>query len=222
VVAWVFAAVLLAPPAGAVVIDPVGDFLQPYQGPPNGDLDVTRVHALLTGPAQVRLVGAHDAPIGTTAGAAYVWGIDRGQGAEFLAMVDPPIGQGVTFDAVAVLLPDGTGVVIDLLAGTPPTPIDPAAIEIAGGTISVTLSEALLPTRGAAFSEYRYNLWPRFAPLGVDPADNTQVSDLAPDASTFTAVVPLPAALGPQLAGLALLGFTACRRARRQSDALRA
>jgi hypothetical protein len=224
--AWVTACVLAtamaAPPAGAVMIDPIGDFLAPYEGPANGDLDVTRVNALITGPGQVRLVGAHNAPIGTTAGAAYVWGIDRGQGTELLTVVDPPIGAGVTFDAVAVLLPDGTGFVLDLLAGTPPTPLDPGAIDIAGKTISVSLSEALLPSTGFAFSEYGYNLWPRFAPLGVDPGDNTQVSDLAPDASTFTAVVPVPAALGLQLAGLAVLGFAASRRVRWRGDALRA
>lgn len=213
VAASLLASVLLASPAGAVVFDPVGDFLPTYVGPANGDLDVTRVNALLTGPGQVQLIGGHNAPIGTTEGVAYVWGIDRGQGAELLTLPDPPIGAGVTFDAVAILLPNGTGVVIDLLAGTPPTSIDPAAIDVSGKTISVTLSEALLPSTGFAFSDYGYNLWPRFAPDMVDPGNNLQVSDLAPDASTFTAVVPAPASLGLLLAGLAALGWAGRRGA---------
>ena len=167
--------------------DPVGDFLSTYTGPEGGDLDVTAVDAVLAGPEEVVLSGTHAAPIGRTLGAAYVWGIDRGAGTELLTQLDPPVGEGVTFDAVVILLPDGTGSVIDLAGGGAPQPLDPSSIGISGQTISVSLPRSLLPSRGLDFADYGYNLWPRFAPDGVDPGDNTQISDFAPDASTFVA-----------------------------------
>ena len=203
-----------AMPAQAVIVDPVGDFLTVYTGPPNGDLDVTAVDAVLSGAGAVNLVGTHAAAIGTTPGAAYVWGIDRGAGTELLTMLDPPAGEGVTFDSVVVLLPDATGFFLDLVAGGAPQFLDPTAIDIAGSTISVSLSEALLPSQGLAFAEYRYNLWPRFAPGGVDPADNTQISDFAPDASTFTArSVPEPSVLWLLAGGVAaVIGLRYRRR----------
>jgi hypothetical protein len=198
--------------AQAAVADPTEDFLPVYTGPQTGDLDVTRVDARITVPGEVRLSGTHASPIGATPGAAYVWGIDRGQGTDQLNVPPLPVGAGVSFDAVAILLPDGTGSFIDLLAGTSPTAIDTSAISISGGTISVILTEALLTSTGFRFAEYGYNLWPRYAPGGVNPFDNTQISDFAPDASTFTATIPLPVALTLQLAGLAVLGSVAYRR----------
>lgn len=188
-----------APPhddgSGQARTDPVGDFLSVYTGPLNGDLDVVFVDAFLSGPDEVVLVGTHAAPIGTTPGAAYVWGVDRGAGIELLAAVDPPTGEGVTFDAVVLVLPDGTGSVIDLAGGGPPQPLDPSGITIDGATISATVPRSLLPSQGLDFADYGYNLWPRFALDGVNPGDNTQVSDLAPNASIFTArpqIVPEP------------------------------
>jgi hypothetical protein len=148
---------------------------------------VVAVGAFLSEPDEVVLSGTHAGLVGTTPGAAYVWGIDRGAGTEPFPTLDPPTGEGVAFDAVMVLLPDGTGSFIDLAGGAPPQPLDPASISISGPTISVTLPSSLLPSQGLDFADYGYNLWPRFAPDGVDPGDNTQVSDFAPDASTFVA-----------------------------------
>jgi hypothetical protein len=79
---------------------------------------------------------------------------------------------------------------IDLAGGGAPQALDPASVSISGPTISVELPRSLLPSQGLDFADYGYNLWPRFAPDGVDPADNTQISDFAPDASTFTARPP--------------------------------
>jgi hypothetical protein len=202
---------LTSTPAAASTLDPIGDFLSIYVGPRTGDLDVTRVSAKLTGKGQVRLTGYHADAIGTTVGSAYVWGIDRGRGTEILASLDPPVGAGIPFDAVAVLFADGTGIVSDLIAGGGPTALAASAIKIDGGKISVDLTRALLPSTGFAFADYQYNLWPRYAPLGVDASDNTQISDLAPDGST-TSAVPIPAALGLQLAGVVSVGWLARRR----------
>jgi hypothetical protein len=178
--------------------DPVGDFLSVYTGPANGDLDVTAIDAVLTGPNEVVLVGTHAAPIGTTPGTAYVWGIDRGAGTEPFPTLDPPTGEGVVFDSVVILLPDGTGSFIDLVVGGAPQALDPSSISISGATISVSLPRSLLPSQGLDFAEYGYNLWPRFAPGGANPSDNTQISDFAPDASTFIArphLLPEPEAV---------------------------
>ena len=211
-----------APPPGApghdapIRLDPIGDFLSVYAGPANGDLDVVAVGAFLSEPDEVVLSGTHAGLVGTTPGAAYVWGIDRGAGTEPFPTLDPPTGEGVAFDAVVVLLPDGTGSFIDLAAGAPPQPLDPASISISGPTISVTLPSSLLPSQGLDFADYGYNLWPRFAPDGVDPGDNTQVSDFAPDASTFVArpneppepeVVDWDALAAQVLANFALTGI---------------
>jgi hypothetical protein len=212
VAAGAFALALADAEAQAAIVDPLGDFLPTYVGPKNGDLDVTRVDGRITGPGEVRLTGRHAGAIGTTPGAAYVWGIDRGTGTEILAGLEPSVGAGVTFDAVAVLIPAGESFVLDLAAGTDPVPLAPSAVSIAGKSISVTLTEALLPSTRFDFEDYGYNLWPRYAPDGVNPSDNTQISDFAPDASTFTAVIPLPGALALQLAGLVLLGAIGLRR----------
>jgi hypothetical protein len=132
-------------------------------------------------------------------------------GTEPFPELDPPTGEGVIFDSVVVLLADATGFFLDLTVPGGPQFLAPGAIQIDGGTIRVTLSETMLVSRGFAFEDYGYNLWPRFAPGGVNPADNTQVSDFAPDASTFKARVPEPAAIG--LLGLGLLGLGLRRRA---------
>lgn len=196
---------LAAAPAWADRTDPLGDFLPEYVGPRNGDLDVVAVDAFLAGPGQVTLVGRHAAPIGTTPGAAYVWGINRGRGIELFPTLDPPVGQGVLFDAVVALTPNAPSILLDLVRGGPPQVLDPSVISIAGSVISVTLAEAQLPSLGFAFTDYEYNLWPRFAPNGVDPLNNTQVSDFAPDASTFVARVPEPASMALLAAGLVAL-----------------
>ena len=66
-------------------------------------------------------------------------------------------------------------------------PVLAAAQKSSGPTISVALPASLLPSQGFDFADYGYNLLPRFAPDGVDPGDNTQISDFAPDASIFPA-----------------------------------
>jgi hypothetical protein len=118
----------------------------------------------------------------------------------------------VTFDSVVTLFPNGTGAFIDIILGDASKPLDPSASSIFGATISVSTPASLLPSRGLDFADYRYNLWPRFGPAGINPGDNTQISDFAPDASNFVACVPEPASLILLATGIAELAVAGGHR----------
>lgn len=205
------AMLLLGQQAQAVIIDPAGDFLSVYTGPRNGDLDVLSASATRSGTSAVTLTASHAAAIGTTVGSAYIWGINRGAGIEPFPTFDPPVGEGVYFDSYVTLFADGTGTFTDLILGGVQE-LDPAAITIAGATISVRLTSGLLQSQGFAFEDYLYNIWPRYAPAGVEPGSNTQISDFAPDASSFAAAVPEPATWALMLGGFGLAGARLRRR----------
>jgi hypothetical protein len=194
--------------------DATGDFLYTYDGPHAGDLDVISVDARRTGQSAVTLTADLAGTLGTTAGAAYVWGINRGAGVEPFPTFDPPTGQGVFFDAYVILSADGTGTLTDLLTGEAQT-LDPSSIHIDGSRISIDLAASLLPGKGFAFDDYLYNFWPRFAPGGVVPTNNRQISDFAPDDNSFAAGVPEPLSWAMMVAGFGTVG--AAMRSRRRT-----
>lgn len=205
--------------AGAVAItDPVGDFLPSYlaSGRPAGaDLDVVSAEVIYhPGSHQFQFVGTMAGAIGSTPAAGgesplYVWGVDRGQGTERFLAGNPSIGDGVAFDSVVILRPNGTITVNLFGLGGGATNLVGALIN--GNTISAFLSETLLPSTGAAFSGYTWNLWPRFG-AGL----NAQISDFAPneaagaiDAANAPVTVPEPSTM-------ALFGIGALAIARRR------
>lgn len=102
------------------IIDPKGDFLPSYTGPHTADLDVLSASAISQG-GRFLLSGKLAGKVGTTVGADYAWGINRGAGVPGLAFGTPSIGTGVLFDALAVLFANGTGFVLDFNAAGPPT-----------------------------------------------------------------------------------------------------
>jgi hypothetical protein len=207
--AVLLSSVALQQPAAAVAVtDPVGDFLPSYTGTPGADLDVVSIDVRRTF-ANIILGASLAAPVGTTSGALYVWGIDRGQGTARFVAGSPSVGAGVLFDSVVVLRPNGTGNFVDLLNGANSFALPTGSVVINGLTITGTLALNAVPSTGFAVADYGYNLWPRIASV----PGNAGISDFAPNASVVTAsFVPEPGTWAMLLAGFAGTGLVARRR----------
>ena len=193
--------------AAVPITDPVGDFLPTYvaSGRPTGaDLDVVAAEVIYhPGSHQFEFIGTLAGAIGTTPAnqvsgesVLYVWGVDRGAGTERFLAGTPSIGDGVAFDSVVILRPDGTGTVNRIVGGGM-TNLATGTVLISGNTISAFLDETLLPSQGKDFSDYTWNLWPRFG-AGL----NAQISDFSPnevsgaiDAANARVTVPEPSSL---------------------------
>ena len=206
--------------AGAPIVDPVGDFLPTYFNRPLGaDLDVVSADVIYhPGSHQFEFIGTMAGAIGTTPAAGgesvlYVWGVDRGQGTERFLAGSPSIGDGVAFDSVVILNPNGT-ITINLFGLGGGATVLPTGALFSGNTISAFLDETLLPSTGAAFSDYTWNLWPRFG-----TGNNEQISDFSPnevagaiDAANNPVTVPEPSSLA--LLGIGALALLRRRRIR--------
>ena len=204
--AGALAALPLASHALSGITDTAGDFLSTFAGSSSStDLDVIAATVLYDASSDLfKLSATMSGAVGSTASGFYVWGVNRGAGTAGFAAngID-----GVRFDRVVILRPDGTGTV----AGVGDLPV--GSISISGNTITGIVSGSMLVSTGFNKIDYTWNLWPRdgaFSSLGF-----AAISDFAPDNANFTStagVVPEPGTVAMMLAGIGVLGFTAVRR----------
>jgi hypothetical protein len=206
----------------APITDAAGDFLPTYlaSGRPAGaDLDVVSADVVYRPDSHAfKFTGTLAGPVGTTPAAGgesvlYVWGVDRGQGSERFLAGNPAIGDGVAFDSVVILRPDGTVTVNLFGLGGGATNLPANTALISGNTISAFLSEALLPSLGRDFRAYTWNLWPRFG-----AGQNAQISDFAPDEAAGAIDAANAPVTVPEPSTLALLGVGALAFIRRRQS----
>jgi hypothetical protein len=195
---------LVATAPATAVVDPAGDFLPTHAGPSLASVDI-REASVLGFSGSFVFYSAMNGLIGD-AGTSYVWGIDRGAGTAGLFAGTPPIGPGVTFDAVVVVRPDGSGSVTALNEIGAPTVTDILGATFVGETEIITFVDfGLLPSRGFALGDYRFNLWTRTG------GGNIGIADLAQGDGTFGAV-PEPVSWAMLVIGFGLIGGAARRR----------
>jgi hypothetical protein len=204
--AGALAALPLASHALSGITDTSGDFLSTFAGSSaSTDLDVIAATVLYdAGSDLFKLSATMSGAVGSTAGGFYVWGVNRGAGTAGFAAngID-----GVRFDRVVILRPDGSGTIPGV--GNLPT----GSISISGNTITGIVSGSMLTSTGFNKIDYTWNLWPRDGAFSGFAA----ISDFAPDNANFTSTagvvaVPEPGTIAMMLAGIGVLGFTAARR----------
>ena len=187
------------------ITDPKGDFLATFAGSSaSTDLDVLSASVFYNPSTDLfTLTATMDGAIGTTATGFYVWGVNRGAGTAGFASLGL---NGVRFDRVILLRPDGTGTIPGVGA------LPSGSITISGNTITGVVSGSLLTSTGFANKlDYTFNLWPRDGAF----TGNAAISDFAPNNANFTATaVPEPSTA--LLGAVGLAGLIAWRR--RQSN----
>ncbi|KQW51361.1 MULTISPECIES: PEP-CTERM sorting domain-containing protein [unclassified Roseateles] len=201
------AATLLALPLASHALtsidDAQGDFLATFGGSSaSTDLDVLSASVTYApGTDLFTLTATMDGVIGSTATGLYVWGVNRGAGTAGFAGIGI---NGVRFDRVIILRPDGTGTIGGVGA------LPAGSVTLSGKTITATVSGSLLPSTGFANKfDYTWNLWPRDSAF----AGTAAISDFAPNNANFTtSPVPEPATFATLLGGLGLVAFLGRRR----------
>ena len=194
------AAALCGAASAHAVADASGDFLASFTGTQLGAFDILQADVAYDPLAHVFRLHARTAgPIAGTAGAAYVFGFDKGGTAN---KPFGPIGvPDVAFNATATMRANGTGSV-----GS-----NAFSVSIVGDEIFGTVSETLLPgNNGRAFEDFTWALWAIDSTITGLPRN----ADFAPTANINVAVVPEPETYALMLAGLGAVGWVARRRSK--------
>lgn len=191
------------------ITDTPGDFLATFAGSSSStDLDVISATVIYDAATDLfQLTSTMSGAIGSTPTGFYVWGVNRGAGTAGFASSGI---NGVRFDRVVLLRPDGTGSV----GGVGNLPA--GSVTISGNTITGVVSGSLLPSTGFNKFDYTWNLWPRDGAFTGFAA----ISDFAPDNANFTSTpgvvaVPEPGTYALMLAGIGIMGWRL--RQRRQA-----
>lgn len=193
---------LLAASAGAhATTDAAGDFLASFTGTPVAALDIRAADVSFDAAANSFVLHAMlDGPVAGAAGAAYVFGFDRGGAVNqpFSAIGFPD----VRFNATVTLRADGTGTVGST----------PVVTAIAGNHIFGVVSASLLPSNGLLPANYSWALWAIDSRISGAPrnADFAGFGNFA-----VATAVPEPQTLALMLAGITVLGGLARRRGAR-------
>jgi hypothetical protein len=203
-----FALLVSATTASAAVSDPAGDFLATYTGSQDADLDILSGDVAFDGTSflfTATVAGQIDA----TPGQLYAWGIDRGAGTPRIDLLrDPDIAPGILFDAVVVMLPNGTLTVVTIpLMGAPTFTNFVGGTTVAGDTLSATVPLSSLFSTGFAPEDYTFGLWSRMRINPTVDGTNNEIADFLTGSGTLNArVVPEPATWLTMLLGFGLVG----------------
>jgi hypothetical protein len=190
--ALALAAILVGGPALADTVTSTTGFLSTYTGPRDGDVEIASASATIDG-ADLVLSATAEAPIGTTPGAVYVWGVNTvGAGAPA-----PFAAEGfsnVLFNNAIAASPGGAGVTV------------------AGDTITDAIALSSLKDVALSPEQFGISLWP------VVGTGFSGFAEFVPGNGTFTpsvAAVPEPANWALMIVGFAGVG-AAMRAARRK------
>jgi len=209
---------VLAHAAFSGITDNPNDILSTFGGNKllSTDLDVLNATVLYDSTTDLfRLSATLNGTPGTTPAGLYVWGVNTGAGTANPGFTANGV-NGVRFNEVVLVQPNGTGSVIDTGGGGPGGTLDPGSVTISGNTISAVVSGSLLQSTGFNKIDYTWNLWPRDVSFGT-LADFNQIADFAPDNANFTTTpgsVPEPGTYALLLAGLGVVAWSVKRRAR--------
>jgi hypothetical protein len=191
--ALALAAILAGGPALATTVTSSTGFLSTYTGPKNGDVEIASASATIDG-ADLVLSATADAPIGTTPGAIYVWGVNT-----------------VGASAPAPFAAEGFGNVLfnNAIAAS----LGGAGVTVSGDTITDTVAISSLKNVTLSPEQFGISLWP------VVGSTFAGFSEFVPGNGTFTpsvaGAVPEPANWALMIVGFGGIG-AAMRSARRK------